>query len=70
VRCAVVCVHRPSLRARGLSESDLVPGCRVVDEAEAAAVLGGGRRDIGTLRFLGIPTNRVVVLRSGPWMNA
>jgi sulfur relay (sulfurtransferase) DsrF/TusC family protein len=41
MRHAAVYVHGPSLRARGLSETDLVPGCRVVDEAEAAAVLRG-----------------------------
>lgn len=37
---AAVYVHGPSLRARGLGEHDLIPGCRVVDEAEAAAVVG------------------------------
>lgn len=39
MRRAAVYVHGPSLRARGLSQGDLVPGCRVVDESEAAAVL-------------------------------
>ncbi len=39
-RRAAVYVHGPSLRARGLGETDLVPGCHVVDEAEAAALLG------------------------------
>ncbi len=39
-RRAAVYVHGPSLRARGLGEADLVPGCRVVDETEAAIVVG------------------------------
>lgn len=39
-RSAAVYVHGPSLRVRGLSEADLVPGCRVVDETEAAVVVG------------------------------
>lgn len=40
VRRAAIYVHGPSLRARGLAEHDLIPGCRVVDEAETAAVIG------------------------------
>jgi sulfur relay (sulfurtransferase) DsrF/TusC family protein len=39
-RRAVVLVHEPSLRERGLEKTELVPGCRVVDESEMAAVLG------------------------------
>ncbi len=37
---AVVAVHEPSLRLRGLVETDLAPGCRVVDDAEAAILVG------------------------------
>lgn len=37
---AVVAVHGPSLRLRGLAETDLAPGCRVVDDAEAAILIG------------------------------
>jgi sulfur relay (sulfurtransferase) DsrF/TusC family protein len=37
---ATVAVHGPSMRLRGLDETDLAPGCRVVDDAEAAALAG------------------------------
>lgn len=33
-------VHGPSLRSRGLGAADLVAGCTVVDDAEAAAIVG------------------------------
>jgi sulfur relay (sulfurtransferase) DsrF/TusC family protein len=39
-RRAAVYVHGPSMRSRGLGEADLVPGCRVVDDAGAATLLG------------------------------
>lgn len=35
-----IAVHGPSLRARGLHAEALVPGCRVVDDDEAAALIG------------------------------
>ncbi len=39
-RRAEIYVHGPSLRVRGLAETDLVTGCQVVDDAETAALLG------------------------------
>lgn len=40
LRRAIVAVHEPSLRLRGLVETELVSGCRVVDDAEAAVLIG------------------------------
>lgn len=40
MRRAVVAVHGPSLRVRGLDDTEVVPGCRVVDDAEAATLVG------------------------------
>jgi len=40
VRRATLYVHGPSLTTRGLDAADLLPGCHLVDETEAAAVVG------------------------------
>ena len=37
-----VVVHAPSARERGLAPEDLIPGAKVVEEAEAARILADG----------------------------